>query len=246
MQRTSFALLALAALGLVTSQALAADMARPVYKAPPPPPAPIYNWTGCYIGVNLGGAWGNVDVTDVNTGATISPSNSGFAGGGQIGCDRQMGAWVIGIRNLIDGTSISNSQTFSDPLFSGTVNSHLHWFDMLTARGGYLLQPNLLFYAQGGAAWTSWSVNVLNAAGAQVAEVSGNNRTGWTVGGGVEWMFVPHWSVFLEYNYMNFGTSTGNFAINGFTPQGLPVTTPVSVSAKANLQNVLLGVNYKF
>ena len=244
MRRITFALLALAALGVAASQAYAADMARPVYKAPPPPPAPIYNWTGCYIGANIGGAWGNVDVTDVNTGATVSPNNAGFAGGGQIGCDYQMGQWVIGIRNIIDGTSISNSATFSDGLFSGTVNSHLHWFDALTARGGFLMQPNVLLYAQGGAAWTSWDITATNAAGAQFAEISGGNRTGWTVGGGVEWMFIPHWSVFVEYNYMGFGTRSA--ASTACITGAAVVCTTDTFSGKANLQNALVGVNYKF
>ena len=83
-----------------------------------PPPLPVYNWTGCYVGVNIGGALGNIDATDVTTGASISPRNSGFAGGGQIGCDYQMDQWVVGFRNIFDGTSISNGATISDPLIS--------------------------------------------------------------------------------------------------------------------------------
>jgi outer membrane immunogenic protein len=219
--------------------AAAADLPRRPAPAPMLAPMPVYNWTGCYIGVNLGGAWGHIDATDVNTGASVSPNNGGFAGGGQIGCDYQMNQFVIGIRNVIDGTSISNSRTFSDALFSGTVESHLHWFDALTARGGFLVQPNLLFYVQGGAAWTSWDVTAFNTAGLQVGEISGGNRTGWTVGGGVEWMFVPHWSVFLEYNFMGFGTRSSTFT-------GCGLVTCANISAKADLQNVLLGVNYKF
>jgi len=234
---------ALAALGLLTTSVMAADLPqKPAYKAPPLPPAPIYNWTGCYLGANLGGAWGNADVTDVNTGATVSPNNGGFAGGGQIGCDYQMSQWVIGFRNIIDGTSISNGATISDGLFSGTVNSKLHWFDALTARGGFLVQPNVLLYVQGGAAWTSWNVTATNGAGAQVAEISGGNRTGWTVGGGVEWMFVPHWSLFLEYNFMGFGTRSNAAQV---CVAGVGCTTD-TFSAKSDLQNILLGVNYRF
>jgi len=186
MRRTATAFLTAALLAIGASQiASAADLPRkqPAYI---PPPLPVYNWTGCYVGVNIGGAWGNVDVTDVNTGAGVSPNNSGFAGGGQIGCDYQMNQWVIGIRNVFDGTSISNGATISDPLFAGTINSHVHWFDALTARGGYLVQPNILLYAQGGAAWTSWDVTAFNTAGVQVGQISGGNRTGWTAGAGVE------------------------------------------------------------
>ena len=40
------------------------------------------------------------------TGFTASRSNSGFAGGGQIGCGYQMGAWVVGILGF--GTNSSS------------------------------------------------------------------------------------------------------------------------------------------
>jgi hypothetical protein len=58
---------------------------------------------------------------------SVSTSNSGFAGGGQIGCDYQWNAWVFGFRNMFDGTSLSSSRAFAD--------TSTHWFDTLTARG---------------------------------------------------------------------------------------------------------------
>ncbi|MGA7082656.1 MAG: hypothetical protein WB005_05695, partial [Pseudolabrys sp.] len=64
-----------------------------------------------------------------------------------------MGAWVIGIRNMF-GTSIRETTPFSDGVFAGSFDSHVRWFDTLTGRAGRLAQPNLLLYAQGGAAWT--------------------------------------------------------------------------------------------
>ena len=68
MRRTATAFLTATMLAIGASQiASAADLPRrqPAYM-PPPPPA--YTWTGCYIGVNIGGAWGNIDATDVTTG----------------------------------------------------------------------------------------------------------------------------------------------------------------------------------
>jgi len=112
MQKHFATLLAAATIGLVVGQASAADLPR---KAPAymPPPPPAFTWTGCYIGGNVGGAWANVEVTDVLTSFTASHSDSGFAGGGQIGCDYQMGAWVVGIRNRFDGTRIRETMPFS-------------------------------------------------------------------------------------------------------------------------------------
>ena len=241
MFRTRLALLAALTVGLAASQASAADLPRkaPVYVPPPPPP---YVWTGCYVGANVGAAFGHIDVTDVTTGVTGSKnSNTGFAGGGQIGCDYQMGAWVVGFRNLFDGTTASGSRTFADPILfpgSGTIDTKVRWFDALTARGGYLVQPNLLFYVQGGAAWTQVEASALNGSGVGLGSVS-KNKSGWTAGGGVEWMFVPKWSVFLEYNYMGFGTNSNAF-------QGCFAGVCDTFSAKANVQNVLVGLNYKF
>ena len=100
MRRYSLALLAAAAFVLAASQlASAADLGRrapplaPAYVSPAPPP---YLWTGCYVGGNVGGAWSNFEITDVATGGTVSTSNTGFAGGGQIGCDYQWNA--VGLR----------------------------------------------------------------------------------------------------------------------------------------------------
>src|SRR5215471_20958726 len=234
MRRCSLTLFAAAAIGLTASQVVsAADLAR---RPPPPapayvPPAPLpYLWTGCYGGGNVGGAWSNFEVTDVATGGTVSTSNSGFAGGGQIGCDYQWNAWVFGFRNMFDGTSLSSSRAFAD--------TSTHWFDTLTARAGYLIAPNFLFYVQGGAAWTNTKVTFFDVNGGQVGELT-NDRTGWTVGGGAEWMFAPRWSVFAEYNFMGFGTQSATFT-------GCGGTCVVNANAKADVQSALAGVNYKF
>jgi outer membrane immunogenic protein len=242
MRQCTLTLLASAAIGLIANQASAADLpiAR---KAPPPapayvPPAPIpYIWTGCYVGGNIGAAWSNVDVDNVSTGGSASGGNSGVVGGGQVGCDYQTGAWVFGIRDMFDATGLNNhhNATFSTIPFSGTADSRTHWFDTLTVRGGYLVVPNVLIYVQGGAAWTNTNVTFTDFTGVQVGEIS-NDRTGWTAGGGMEWMFAPHWSVFAEYNFMGFGTQSTAFAACG----------GCVLSAKANIQDVLIGLNYKF
>jgi opacity protein-like surface antigen len=107
----------------------------------------------------------------------ISKLPTGVAGGGQIGCDYQWNAWVFGFRDMLHATSLSSSRAFAD---TGT-----HWFDTLTARGGYLVTPQVLLYVQGGAAWTNAKVTFFDVTVAQVGEIS-NDRTGWTVGGGAE------------------------------------------------------------
>lgn len=236
MLRKTSTFIAAVGLSLALGHQMAAAADLPARPAPSPiyAPTPIYNWTGFYVGGNLGGAWGNVKLTDLSTGASISPNSSGFTGGGQIGFDYQMGQWVIGIRNLIDWTNVDKSVTYAGPTFSGTINGKTNWYDALTVRGGYLVQPNLLLYAQGGAAWTRWDVT-FNTNGGQVGQVSGS-KTGWTVGGGAEWMFMPQWSAFIEYNYMDFGKKTDTVCAPACGP----------FETKSNIQNVLVGLNYKF
>ena len=224
MKRILLATVALTALG--SASALAADLPqRPAYKAVPVMVAPPPTWTGCYIGGNIGGAFGNASASA--PGGEVSGNGSGFAGGGQIGCDYEFGGgFVIGARELLDYTSNNKSGTFGSgaSVPAGTVvNFNNQWFDTLTARLGYAAQPNWLLYFQGGAAWAHTSTNF---SGPLISGQTSNSRTGWTIGGGVEWMFAPHWSAFLEGNYMGFGSNSGNVTItNG------PI---VPVTVKAN------------
>jgi outer membrane immunogenic protein len=100
----------IAALGLIGTPAFAADMA---VKAPPPTPAPVYNWTGWYVGVNAGGSIGRDRTTqsieNVTVGSfTMSPA--GFIGGGQIGYNYQFAPhWVVGVEGDIQGASQKDS-----------------------------------------------------------------------------------------------------------------------------------------
>ena len=227
-----------AAFGLAASQASAADLPRkaPAYVPPAPPPV---TWTGCYIGANVGGIFTNGDVTFA--GVEVSRDNSGFAGGGQIGCDYQFaGGWVIGIRDMFDGSSLSRQRTFSFPGAAGTVDLKNSWFDTLTGRIGYSITPAWLWYFQGGAAWAKNSAD-LTIGGFDVGSAD-RTRTGWTVGGGVEWMFAPHWSAFLEGNYMDFGSTNRNLV----TPVGSVCQFGCGFSTKATATTVLVGVNYRF
>ena len=244
MRRIASGLIAAAGLSVVISQvALAADLPqRPVYNSPAVVvAAPVPTWTGCYIGGNAGMAFGRTQISD-NTGATVSGTKNGFAGGGQVGCDYQFaGGFVIGIRDMFDGTSLHSSGTFGgNSPFAGSVgNSNTQWFNALTARIGYSVVPAGLIYLQGGGAWIHTSQNITTA-GVQTGQIS-NSNAGWTIGGGYEYKFAPNWSAFLEYNYMNFGTTSGTAIIpGGACAGGCPFST------KSDMQNVLVGVNYRF
>ena len=104
------AVIAVSAIASV-SASLAADLA-PRYKAPPvAAPVMIYNWSGCYIGGNIGGGWkrNSLNTTTTFLGTPVAFTNLGsdngssVIGGAQIGCDYQFaGNWVAGVQGMFD------------------------------------------------------------------------------------------------------------------------------------------------
>jgi outer membrane immunogenic protein len=110
----SFFLSAFVILG-TAAVASAADMRvkAPAYKAPPPIAG--YNWTGCYIGGNVGYGWQRTTSTDVEPNAPPpfdagTGTGTGIVGGGQVGCDYQFASsWVFGIQGMFDGAGVDGS-----------------------------------------------------------------------------------------------------------------------------------------
>jgi outer membrane immunogenic protein len=248
-----FALGMLAAVAM-TGSAVAADMA-PRYTKAPPAPIVVYSWTGCYIGGNIGGSWERTRQTQIAKvgGVPIIPisdfgssDGSDFTGGGQIGCDYQFAnTWVIGIQGMYDygrasSTHIIPTAFVGSPVGSFNSVNQLKDTWTVTGRLGYLFTPQLLGYVKGGGAWARFdhTINQLQAP-AGVSEFASVNRQGWTVGGGLEWMFAPGWSVFGEFNYMDFGNKDVSFTAVAPGPGDV-------VRTKLEVEQVLVGVNYKF
>ena len=128
---------------------------------------------------------------------------------------------------------------FGDPIFDGaTVNLKNQWFDALTGRIGYAVAPNWLLYGQGGVAWINHSAN-LTVNTVNFGDFS-KTRSGWTAGGGVEWMFARGWSAFLEGNYMDFGDHDHNLIGPVLCPAGC------NFSTHAKAATVLVGVNWRW
>ena len=214
---------------LLASPAPAADMSRPVpaYKAPPAVMAPIYNWTGFYIGGHLGGDW---------AGSSNIDSGGRFLGGGQIGADWQFDPnWVVGVEGQFSGVSNSGN-TGTNFAGVGVVTRNEHDLGSATARIGWTWGPGLL-YAKGGYAFTDNSLGVTVGGAPVPFAATGNNKNGYTVGAGLEYMFAPNWSAKVEYQYYNFGTTT----FTPPSPAGL-----VGNSFRDDEHTVKLGVNYRF
>src|SRR5262245_31021476 len=180
-------IIALAFVGALGNTVIAADM--PV-KALPPAPAPVYTWTGCYFGGNIG--WANVSThfDDSRFGDDGHLSKSGFAGGGQIGCDYQFASnWVFGVQGMFDGADISRSRvSIIDEDF--TLHSDVRWFATITARLGYLVTPSFLFYAKGGWGTVKERFAVTDTVDGFVFTSVDRNSSGGDVGVGFEYMFT--------------------------------------------------------
>jgi outer membrane immunogenic protein len=115
----------------------------------------------------------------------------------------------------------------------------------LTGRIGFVATPSTLLYAKGGAAWAQNNISTTNVSSplVPVGPVSSSSYTasGWTVGGGLEYAFAPHWSVFAEYDYMDFGTSTRIF---NDSPAAGGGSGPFNITQQ--VQIAIVGVNFRY
>ena len=193
---------ALVALG-ATVPALAADLAAGPYTTAPAYAAPIYNWTGFYIGGHVGGAFSSENNFN---GLVLGNSNDGrFLGGLQAGADYQFAPnWVAGIEGQYSWLSSNNNGAIFPNGYVYTNNQR--GLGSVTARIGYAWGPALV-YAKGGYAYSD-NRQTLALAGVPVAfAFDSGHSDGYTVGAGVEYMFAQNWSAKAEYQYYNFGNS---------------------------------------
>ena len=237
-------LLCAAILLALGTPALAADLPPPVAPtAPAVVPVPVFNWTGFYIGAHGGGGWNTwtgADPTNLG-GRSSSVNGSGGVAGGQVGGNYQINNFVVGLEGSY---AWSNIGVTTNSAFAGgagfTLTLKNDYIATVAGRLGVAFN-NVLLYGKGGAAFTRDKYDANNGlAGALAGSASGSfDRTGWLAGAGIEWMFVPNWSVKAEYNYMGFGSITEQ-----------PVTTgnlaAAPAAVKLDIQTATVGVNYHF
>jgi outer membrane immunogenic protein len=247
--------LASAALALFASPGFAADL--PV-KAPPMP-APVFSWTGLYVGGNGGWGWGRSQSTELAPGSLAFPTgtvfdeihSSGWLAGAQVGFNYQTAYnLVVGVEGEWDWTNISGTETTVSTAprrvgFSSTTTGRIKDLADLTGRIGWAAGP-WLFYGKGGVALdqTSSSGVFLSPTGTLVdTSASSTDRSGWVVGAGFEWAFAPAWSAKIEYEHFDFGHT--NVGVNSITlATGVFSTTFVSSTERIDV--VKGGINYRF
>lgn len=222
--------------------ALAADLPSRVAAPAPYLPAPVFSWTGLYVGLNagFGGDKFRYPFGLGGISGEASLNSSGPLGGAQIGYNWQMGnGFVLGaeadyafsnIRGKIGVAGTDGINTLS-----ADIGSKLTQLGTVRARVGYGWD-RALFYVTGG--WAYGRVeSELNASanGSSLINISKTvNQNGWTVGAGVEYAFTNNISLKTEYLYVDLGKDT------------LYADRVANLSVDSRLHLVRAGVNYRF
>jgi opacity protein-like surface antigen len=183
----------------------------------------VAQWTGVYLGGNLGGAFSEEKA--VTPLGPWSPNSSGVFGGGQLGYNFMVAPnWLIGIEGELDSSAAQGTVVIPNMVAAATITSNHRWYSSLEGRLGFSQGPWLV-YAKGGAAWIDVDYRMTGSFNGMTAMASANNTAiGWTLGTGLEYMWAPGWSAKAEYDFLDFGTQNVAFGALGTS---LAVTTQV-------------------
>src|SRR5262245_27853863 len=197
MRVSSFRVLALAGvLGASLSVPAAADGMRYGDR----PGCCAYSWSGFYVGVHAGYAWGESDWTDLNgnLGANVRYEDlKGGLGGGQLGFNWQSGPLVVGVEASLSASGIGQTGTVG----IATLTTDVDWIGTVVGRLGYAWDRSLI-YVKGG--YATAGIELRGDNGVDTFK-SSERHNGWTVGTGVEFAVLKNLSLGLEYNYYDFG-----------------------------------------
>ena len=219
-QKMKRLLLAGVALSVATAASAADMQARPYSKAPPAAVVAAYNWSGFYIGAMGGYGWD-------------SGNSSGGFGGGTVGYNWQFpgSQFVFGIEVDAAGASIKDSLTADiGGGILATEELKINSFGSVTGRAGFAMDAALI-YAKGGFAWANRKDSI-SALGVTFSD--SQSHTGYTLGGGLEYLFTPNWSAKGEYMFTSLGSKTYNLGGDLFD------------SGTIDFHTIKVGVNYHF
>jgi len=210
----------------MTAPSFAADLRRPIYKAPPLPAYIPYNWNGIYVGANGGYGWGKAHVTNALADFTTN-SQYGWLAGVTLGYNMQTGVWVWGLEGDIDYAFIKGNASNAATCGASSCEVKNTWVATARGRVGYAMD-RWMPYVTGGAAFS----------GAKMSTSTGSNTkttAGWTVGGGIEYGISRDWSVKAEYLYADLGKATCDAGVCG-----------VETTFRPRINMVRAGVNVRF
>jgi outer membrane immunogenic protein len=206
------------------------------------PTAPVFDWSGFYVGANAGYGWGASTWTAAVAGFfALAPGDQfptlprGALAGGQVGLNWQSGPLVLGAE--FSGAAGSMNDTIVSPFISSDrERTRVSSIRSATAKLGLAVDRHLL-YAKGGAARSHIKI-VADAS--PLAVFSGDRtRTGWTIGAGWEYALAPNWILGVEFNHYDFGSAE----YRGILPGD---DDPEIFSVRSTVQSLVARLSYKF
>ena len=212
---------------------------------PNPPAFLVFNWSGFYIGGNVG--WGYTSAESAETipddddpllpvSLNYEQTASSVTGGAQVGWQRQWNTWVFGIEAAY--TALSFDTNALSPLIPGLTRSvEVNNIFTLTGRLGYAYEQ-WLAYAKGG--WASADISASYNFAGTVTSTSGREN-GWTAGVGIDYAIHPNLFVGVEYNYLSFRSDL-------IVPAAALAVVPGAQvgDVSVDTQTVVLRLNYRF
>lgn len=222
------------AAALLASSIVAQAADLPSRKAPVVAPvvyAPIFTWTGFYVGADAGYGFGRdkitaTDYTDIGA-TTLHPR--GFVARAHAGYNYQIQNFVVGVEGDVGYAGLTKKKSFVD----GVLKDEATWDASARLRAGYAMNRTL-FYVTGGAAFTENKLTASYLDGSADAFKSGT-RVGYAVGAGVEYAFTNNLLARVEYRYTDFGSEK----------MDVPAAAGV-LKSKYDYSTVTGGVSYKF
>ena len=237
MKRLALGIVGLAA--LLAAPATAADLAaRPAVKAVAPPP--VFSWTGCYLGLHVGGGKQSSDYVNFGEGGFGSV---GAVGGAQAGCNLQWRQFVVGVEGEYWASGLRDRNFFQSEFGSEEYSSQNRWDAAIAVRSGLAFERAFI-YGKLGVVWGKFDYAFDDIDASPHAERGSATFTGVLIGAGFEYALTDNWTTKFEYNYIDYGNKIVDFT----DTECNPVCTASSFRAtvKEVKQIAKVGVNYKF
>ena len=207
-------IIAASAMALMSSVAFSADL--PVFQPTPVMTSPVpmvSNWTGFYVGVQGGWAFGGDGIEGVfdddEDDSFEGDDFGGFTIGAKIGYDVQVNRFVVGGVADLNYLDFDSDIDFKDDATdaSMSLSESVDWYASLRGRAGFLVTDTVLLYGVGGLAYaaTDSEGTFVDADGDEGEFGDDDDAWGWTLGAGVEAAVTQNIRVGLEYAYFDFG-----------------------------------------
>jgi outer membrane immunogenic protein len=237
---------------LSSASAMAADL--PMKAAPYMAPAPLFSWTGCYLGVHAGGGVMSAPISSEGSSGSGTNGSGGLAGG-QLGCNYQEGNWVFGIEGEGYWSGMKSTSGFhqgnSEGFTASTIAAKNKADYSIAARAGIAFDRTLV-YGKAGWVWGKFDIAgtfsddccSLNGGPFLATQVSSGTLNGLLVGVGVEHALTQNWTVKLEYNYLKFGSKELPFV--SCNNDSIPACISGTSSFQADKHIFKIGANYLF